>query len=79
MKQPALLALLVSLLITILFPLRASAQEAISSGIATYIPISTQVHEGDIIRLTKKGYDLTRSSYEPSIFGVVAENPSVSF
>ncbi|MEK7605623.1 MAG: hypothetical protein AAB478_03830 [Patescibacteria group bacterium] len=57
----------------------AHAQEAISSGIATYIPLKGPVQEGDIIRLTKNGYDLTRSSYEASVFGVVAENPSVSF
>jgi len=57
----------------------AFAQEAISSGIATYIPISANTQEGDIIRLTKNGYDLTRSAYEPSTFGIVAENPSVSF
>lgn len=55
------------------------AQSDVSSGIATYIPLKVSAQEGDIIRLTQGGYDLSRSPYEPTIFGIVTENPSVSF
>lgn len=77
---PTLLALSASFVVIAFFtPSLARAQDAISSGIATYISIKATVQGGDIIRLTKDGYDLTRSAYETSVFGVVAENPSVSF
>lgn len=73
------LMLFLMLFLTLHSPSSVLAQEAISSGIATYIPIKANAQEGDIISLTKEGYDLARTPYEASIFGVIAENPSVSF
>jgi len=57
----------------------ASAQtNDISSGVASYITLAASVEEGDIIRLTKNGYDLTKTPYDPLVFGVVVENPAVA-
>jgi F0F1-type ATP synthase membrane subunit c/vacuolar-type H+-ATPase subunit K len=52
----------------------------VSSGIATYVQINdTNIKEGDLIRLTPNGYKKTTNAYDSSVFGVVTDNPSVSF
>lgn len=57
----------------------ARAQESASSGIATYIVVKGTTHPGDIVTLTKNGYELSATPYDPSVFGIIVENPSVSF
>lgn len=52
----------------------------VSSGIATYIQISDKsAKPGDIVKLTNNGYSLSRIPYDPTVFGVIVDNPSVSF
>lgn len=59
-------------------PQRVHAQ--VSSGIATYLQINdTNLKEGDLIKLTPSGYKKTTSPYESSLYGVITDNPSVSF
>lgn len=79
MKYRSLLSTLTLILLCVAFiPVIASAQ--ISSGIATYVQIlDKDVKEGDIIKVTPTGYMKTTNAYEPSVFGVVTDNPSVSF
>ena len=56
----------------------AFAQSA--GGIAIDVPIGdANVQDGDIISSTDKGYFLSKTPYDPSIYGVVNENPAVSF
>lgn len=58
---------------------RVSAQET-SSGIAVSIPINDKnVQDGDIVSSRNNGYFLSDTPYDPSIFGVVTQNPAVSF
>lgn len=67
-----------SLLIFLLLPLPAFAQDT-SSGIATYVKISDKnVQDGDIIKFTKDGYKRADTPYDTSIFGVVVKNPAMS-
>lgn len=61
-----------------IFPRTSAAQ--ISSGIATSIQIiDKDVKEGDIIKTTPKGYRKTTTAYDSAVYGVVTDNPSVSF
>lgn len=77
MKKSFIISSIVYLLL-VLFPFKTSAQ--ISSGIATSVQINdSNVKEGDLIRLTPSGYKKTTNAYDASIFGVVTDNPSVSF
>lgn len=56
------------------------AEEKISSGIATSIPIVDQeVHNGAIVSSTTEGYILSKTPYDPSVYGVVAILPAVAF
>ncbi len=58
----------------------AAFAQSVSSGIATYIQITDKnAGPGSIVRLTDKGYSLARVPYDPSVFGVIVGNPSVSF
>lgn len=55
-----------------------SNAQSTSSGVAISIPISDKdAKDGSIISSSANGYVLTRVPYDPSIFGVVSENPSV--
>lgn len=55
------------------------AQET-SSGIAISVPINDKsVQDGDIVSSKNNGYFLSDTPYDSSIFGVVTENPAVSF
>ena len=55
------------------------AQEKVSSGIANSIPVAGDVHDGDIVSSSSKGYVLSASAYDPTAYGVVSKNPAVSF
>jgi len=75
LQQPLVIGLA---LIMLASPAFAQSNDT-SSGIATYIPIAGETHPGDIVDLSKNGYKLSSTPYDPSVFGVIAENPSVSF
>lgn len=54
--------------------------EETSSGIAISIQINDKgAQDGDIVSSKSNGYFLTSTAYEVSIFGVVSQNPAVSF
>lgn len=59
-------------------PIPAYAQKADSSGTSISITIiDNNAKDGNIISQTNKGYDLSKISYDPNIYGVVTENPSL--
>lgn len=65
-------------LIPILFHVKA--QNISSFGIANPTVIKDKVvRDGDIISNSDNGYTLTRSSYDPRLYGVVTINPAVAF
>lgn len=72
------LTLLFIFTLLLFFSSPAFAQDTISSGIATYVPIQGNAQPGDIIKLSQNGYEVTKTAYDPSVFGVVVKNPSVS-
>lgn len=56
------------------------AEEKISSGIATSIPIiDKEAHSGDIVSSSPDGYILSITPYDPSVYGVVSKLPAVAF
>lgn len=79
MKKSAVSLLSVLLLAFAFFPPLIHAQ-GVSSGIATYVQVKDkEVTEGDIIKFTTAGYQKTEVEYEPAVYGVVVDKPSVSF
>ncbi|MCL4353134.1 hypothetical protein M1615_01525 [Patescibacteria group bacterium] len=57
-----------------------SAKGQVSSGIANSLPIfGKNIENGSIISSVPKGYVLSSTAYDPAIYGVVVENPAVSF
>jgi hypothetical protein len=59
---------------------QTSTAQDISFGVATYVPISQDnVKNGSIVSTTNKGFELSSRAYDPLIFGVVSQNPAVSF
>jgi len=59
-------------------PKKAHSQVG-SSGIATYLPISSsKVEDGDIIIATDKGYSKSTTPYDSRIVGVVSTSPAIS-
>ena len=55
------------------------AQE-ISSGIALSLPVKGEnIQSGDLVAATPKGYVLCDTPYDPTLYGVVSDNPAVSF
>lgn len=62
------------------FVVQTSNAQDISFGVATYVPISQDnVKNGSIVSTTNKGFELSSRAYDPLIFGVVSQNPAVSF
>lgn len=56
------------------------AQNISSFGIANPTSIKDKVvRDGDIISASEGGYTLTKSSYDPRLYGVVTINPAVAF
>lgn len=69
-----LLAIFLSMVITV------EGQNISSFGIANPTSIKDKVvRDGDIISSTEGGYMLTKSSYDPRLFGVVTINPAIAF
>lgn len=63
-----------------LFLLALPTHSQTSSGIATSLPIIDKtVNDGDIIISDSKGYALSSTPYQSSVFGVIALNPAISF
>ena len=74
-----LIFLLISLFI-LSFPSLAFAAGFQAPGIATYVLINdNNVQDGDIITATSKGYSLSKTLYDPSLFGVINNNPAAAF
>lgn len=48
-------------------------------GLSNYLPISGEVHEGDIVSTSSKGYELTRHEYDTNIVGVVQKKDVILF
>lgn len=63
-----------------LFPsAKIFAQEEISRGVAISIAIVDEdVEDGDIISSSTKGYVKSTISYDPSVYGIVAQKPAVA-
>lgn len=58
----------------------AYAQAISSYGIATPLSIKNKVvRDGDIVSSVDGGYSLSRESYDPRVFGIVAINPAIEF
>lgn len=56
------------------------ALEPQSIGIAIYVPIEGKnVSDGNIITATTNGYSLSKTPYDPSLFGVVNNSPAAAF
>ncbi|MFH1244360.1 MAG: hypothetical protein V1487_02185 [bacterium] len=50
-----------------------------STGVANYVKVSGESPDGSIVISTEQGYELAKIAYDPSIHGVVVDNPAVSF
>ncbi len=56
------------------------AQSISSFGIANPTSVKDKVvRDGDIVSASEGGYSLTKSSYDPRLYGVVTINPAVAF
>ena len=54
--------------------------QGVSSGVAISIPIAgSGLSNGSIVSSTPNGYALSSIAYDPSIYGVIVDNPAVSF
>lgn len=75
------LRLIIFLLILLIIPFHhCFAQNNVSLGVATYVPISDKVvQNGSIVSASSTGFNLSTKTYDPLMFGVVTENPAVSF
>lgn len=80
MKLPIQLLLIAISLVSIIFGLTSKTWAQASSGIAISVPIiNSNAPDGSIVSATEKGYSLTTIAYDTSIYGVIAENPAISF
>ncbi len=71
------ISIALSLLILIILVARALAQD-ITGSIALPLAINEKnVKEGDIITATTNGYKLSTYAYDPSLYGIVTNNPAV--
>jgi hypothetical protein len=56
----------------------ALAADISSIGIATYMPVSGKVEDGDIISSSDKGYFLSSKPYDAGLVGVVTSKPAIA-
>lgn len=55
-----------------------TSSSQISSGVAVSVTVvDKNAKDGNIIVSTKKGYDLSKTAYDPNIYGVLTENPAI--
>lgn len=72
--------LMAFILLAIFLSVTVQAQSISSFGIANPTSIKDKVvRDGDVISSTEGGYMLTKSSYDPRLFGVVTINPAIEF
>lgn len=57
---------------------KAQSADISSVGIATYIPITSNVEDGDIISSTNEGYVLSAKAYDSQVVGIVATKPAIA-
>jgi hypothetical protein len=55
-----------------------SAEDISSVGIATYMPVSAEVEDGDIISSSPTGNVLSAKSYDSQVVGIVATKPAIA-
>src|SRR3989344_4488069 len=68
----------ISFLFLFVFPTITYAQKSTSSGVAISVTIiDKNAKDGNIVIQDSRGYDLSKKPYDPNIYGVVTENPSV--
>lgn len=75
------LSLVVAISLGLLFSHGAAqtyAADISSVGIATYMPVSADVEDGDIISSTPEGYVLSAKSYDSKVVGIVATKPAIA-
>ena len=53
--------------------------QSTSTGVANYVKMQGETPDGSILISTEAGYELAKVAYDPSIYGVVVDNPAVSF
>lgn len=71
--------LLALFLIVTLPPPHIFAQTDPGSGVAVLVDVKdVNVQDGQLISSTQEGYKISRSAYDPSLFGVVTDIPAVS-
>jgi len=78
-----LLILCIGILLEIgtLFPFavqKVFAEDISSVGIATYMPITQNVEDGDIISSSPQGYTVSTKSYDSQVVGIVAKKPAIA-
>ena len=67
------------LFVLLFLPKSIFAQSPLSSlGVAQYYEISDTVENGDLISLKSGKFVRSSSEYDPSMFGIVSENPALS-
>lgn len=69
------LLFLLTLFALLFLPHRVTAQT--SYGIALPVEISESVKDGDIISLTKSGYKKSVTPFDPFLYGVITDTPSL--
>lgn len=53
--------------------------QSTATGVANYVKVNGEMPDGSILISTEAGYELAKIAYDPSIYGVVVDNPAVSF
>ncbi|OGH19929.1 MAG: hypothetical protein A3D74_01230 [Candidatus Levybacteria bacterium RIFCSPHIGHO2_02_FULL_37_13] len=77
MDMKYLILAISALTLLVLLHTEAIAQDT-SSGVTISIPIKDEnAQDGSIISSTAKGYVLSNTAYDQSVYGVITENPSV--
>lgn len=57
---------------------QVTAADLSSVGIATYMPVTADVEDGDIISSSKDGYVLSAKSYDSQVVGIVTSKPAIA-
>lgn len=67
------------LIMTVSIGIHTAQADTVSSiGIATYLPVSGKVDNGDIITAIPRGYVVSTRQYDPGVVGVVTKNPAIA-
>jgi hypothetical protein len=72
-------AIFLTLVLCLLSPTVLFAQENISFGIASYLPIAGEnIQDGLIISASTKGFHLSQTPYDSQVIGIVSSEPAVA-